>query len=224
MLDEDKMESMISVKKELDVDAALSIVGSVNVLLGMHGFKSVIAGGFPRDLYFNITPKDVDLWVFSAQDDVDAVYDMYSMIADQRKVDGDFVLSYWFEDNRELGKFEEQSSDATACSYALGSNDNYGIIKTLSGIDIIFTKVEGWRNPVQGIVDHFDYNINEFVYVNGKVWYYGDQNLFGLLSSNYSEEEVDEDRKVKMEKYAKSVGWAIKGDFPKSLLPTQSII
>lgn len=225
MIDYDEVmgESVISVKKELDVDVALRIVGSINVLLGMDGFKSVIAGGFPRDVYFNRTPKDIDLWVYGS-DDVDATFDMYAKVVDQVKVDDDYVASYWFEDRRELGGFEEPSSDAVGCEYALGENDNYGIIKTKSMIDIIFTKVEGWRNPIQFIVDNFDYNINEFAYIDGKVWYFGNQNLFGLLVSNFPGGGQEKHRKEKMEKYAKEVGWAIQGNYPKSLLPTQSII
>jgi hypothetical protein len=112
---------------------AIVLLG-ITELFKLHGIKYIVAGGYPRDMYLGITPKDIDIFV----EDVGHVKHMLD------------ELSVQYESFPHYGEVE--------------TNRIRGVIK-IGAIDIIGMS-EAAVTPLDQVLHHFDYNINQFVMLN----------------------------------------------------------
>jgi hypothetical protein len=155
-----------------------------------------VAGGYARDLYFGLPPKDMDVGFFNiAGDDI-------SYIKWALEKEGLLIMDYFDIDLEDEG--------AVICADYDG-NGIKGVITVKGGIDLIFTEFEN----VQQWSDSFDYNINQF-WIDGldRTTYIGSESTFGVLTflhSNTKRHEKLIERKAKFLKLTNEpkVAWAI---------------
>jgi hypothetical protein len=96
----------------------------------------VIAGGYPRDLYFGLTPRDIDCWVLyePPQDGIGrGNVDMVVALLDGLGIPHEEFNMYGAEDDR-----------------------SRLLVLRCPGLDIIFMET------LDGLIEGFDFNINQF--------------------------------------------------------------
>lgn len=117
------------------------VIRALNIAeeLSAHGFSVAIAGGFCRDVYFGVTPKDIDIVVASGSihDDRTEAHEMLGEVLRQLGVE-------------HLGfrMYNENTSDRII-----------GGFKAVGNLDVVLYDVKHAHEAV----DAFDFNLNQFV-------------------------------------------------------------
>lgn len=155
------------------------------------GFKFDVLGGYPRDLYFNREPRDMDVCVYDIKSSTILFLDRIQKLHDYLHIN-----NLW------------ESEFATDSKYP--SDRIYGGIKTTLNVDIIF-----WLDNFQtkeDVLSMFDFNINQFILGRDentgttvpRAW--GGMDNFGHLTQLRNSEIMDE-RVRKITKLATYVNW-----------------
>ncbi len=132
---------------------------AVEIQTALHnlGFQSVIAGGFARDLFFGIEPKDCDIIVFGpkALELESALF--FGKVTSWENTETPLCLDdlfsggVWCSMYSDKGS-EEATQDRVAGVYQLPHHN----------VDVIvYEDVE----DAQGVIDAFDFNLNQFALV-----------------------------------------------------------
>lgn len=103
------------------------------------GFSVIIAGGFARDIYFGVEPKDIDIVV--------AAGSIHDDVGEAHRIVGEF-LEYANVQHLGFRKYAENASDRLV-----------GGFKCVGNVDVVLynTKV------AFEAVDAFDFNLNQFI-------------------------------------------------------------
>jgi len=161
------------------------------------GFNFEVLGGYPRDLFFGRTPRDMDICCWNIKPASMEWDKMYSRLLTYLQVNGLFKSEFTVN--------SEYPSDRI-----------YGGLRTVVNVDIIFW-MENFTSP-EAILGWFDYNINQFRLVRdedtgiviGQPW----EGLFkfGQLQQ-LRESEISDVRIRNTHKLAIDVGWLDKNNF-----------
>ena len=155
------------------------------------GFAFEVLGGYPRDLYFGRTPRDMDVCCWNSKPDTvlwnDKFMKLKAYLVDNSLYNSDFSVK------------NEYPSDRI-----------YGYIRTVIDVDIIFW-VENFTSA-EAILGWFDYNINQFRLVRdensgvitGQPW--EELMNFGQLQQ-LRKSELTDVRIRNTHRLAKEVGW-----------------
>ena len=161
-------------------------------LLAELGLEYVIAGGYPRDLYYGLEPRDMDICIFgvgSAEKNI-AINQMYDVLS---------------KSNQMLSSIQVDDED-----YPHDRID--AVFKTTYDVDVIIYKDS--FESAQSVLDSFDFNINQFVLYKlayrdkytEMMWPFMEKH--GKLIQ-LREESISPERKAKMVLKAKQCNWSI---------------
>lgn len=161
------------------------------------GFEFEVLGGYPRDVYFGRSPRDMDVCCWNNK--------TATVLWRNRLLR---LMSYLQDNELYMDDFEVDSD--------YPSDRIYGGIKTTISVDIIFWK-EDYKSP-DDILSMFDYNINQFMlstdWVTGNVqalpW--EKMNNFGTLTQ-LRDSELSDLRIHKTKVLAANVGWKVHSGF-----------
>lgn len=166
---------------EPDIATATEIVR----LLCLDDKLAVIAGGYPRDLWMERAPKDIDIIV--AATDIDEVLEILLASTDNSD-DWEY-----FEDGASNDQPEPDDR-----LLAVFSNK-------IIGIDVIVYSAPTLRRALE----EFDYNINQFILqLNGDPIWVGTPGTFGVLTA-VRPEYVGDTRRTKMGVIAADCNWSV---------------
>jgi tRNA nucleotidyltransferase/poly(A) polymerase len=148
-------------------------------------YKAVIAGGYPRDLYFGKQPTDIDIFVSCDNPEIP-----------------EYIRKYFIAD------LATNIMGATPNTKGDYNNATFSTFKYDIGIDVILMK-DSFRSFIhhdvaQFAVQYFDCNINQFVIRNNKPVFVGkNENKFDVISLENSSPH----RLNRFIQYAKEVNW-----------------
>lgn len=157
----------------------LLVLHGIIALFPKWGIEYIIAGGYPRDLYFRKRPKDVDIFV--------------THIIKLRHLLDRMGISYTMYD-----------SYTPRTDTNLTTNRIDGVIK-IGDIDIIGIS-EDADSPLDQVLHYFDYNFNQFVIDDGVPKFVGKN--FGTLCRS-SDEGITESRILHITKKAIRENWNV---------------
>lgn len=166
------------------------VIAALNVAndLKEHGFSVIIAGGFCRDVYFGVEPKDIDIVVAagSIHDDPAEAHAILSS-----------VLTNIGVEHLGFRMYTESKSDRLV-----------GGFKCTGNLDVVLYDV---KEATQA-VDAFDFNLNQFVLMQGAgfdfdkayVVYAGDTSWHDLVPVR---EDFSDDRFARMKEKFFDLTW-----------------
>lgn len=143
----------------------------------LKGVPYVIAGGFPRDIHFGVEPKDIDVWI-----QFDGL--MYSDISRIGRIEN-FLINIGMP--HKVINIKIQSDKYGDIS----PNDMVFLIQ-VAGIDFIVVD-----KPVFNIIESFDYNLNQFMWINDKPEFMG--STLEKLIPLKDVKDIPEERAYKMQ-------------------------
>jgi len=146
-------------------------------LLDELGVNYIIAGGYPRDLFFGRKPKDIDILV----DDLDRITRQLDMMG----IDNVQFPSYLSEEE------------------VTPINRINGVTKLANGIDLIGISIQA-THPLDQVINYFDYNFNQFIMISESPTFIGDN--FGTLTRT-SNEPLTEQRAAHIKGKALLENW-----------------
>lgn len=122
-----------------------------NIDILLRDIPYVIAGGFPRDIHFGAEPRDIDVWV-------------------------QYTPTVANDITETLQRLEVSFTAMDCQKIAEGYGDTGDLemeqLFKIKDIDIIIVD-----RPIKDICEHFDYNLNQFVWSSGLPVYVGDSDL-----------------------------------------------
>ena len=146
----------------------------ITELFKLHGIKHIVAGGYVRDMYLGVPPKDIDIFVKN-------VDDVEQLMKELR-------VQY-----QSFPHYEE-----------IETNRIRGVIK-IGAIDIIGTS-EAADTPLDQVMNHFDYNINQFVMINDTPTFVGKS--YGTLC-RVGNTDIDKARVNHITEKARRANWNV---------------
>ena len=154
----------------------------------LNGIPYKIAGGYARDKYLGIPPKDIDVFIHYEKYLVNNIAGMLSNLG----------FSY-----ETFGDLEEGFTEQDASVYGAPiKNGVSNVIKIGSHVDLIFV-----QHSLTNVCKKFDYNLNQFeLSTMGKPIFKGRD--FGILKVINSK-GISEQRADKIEKKAEKLGWSV---------------
>jgi len=152
-------------------------ISTLTHLLDRLGVNYIIAGGYPRDIFFGKIPKDCDIFV----DDLDRITRQLDM----------------------MGISNQQFPSYIAEDVVTHTSRISGVTKLDNNIDIIGMSFLA-LHPLDQVMKYFDYNFNQFIMINESPIFVGD--AFGTLTRT-SDEPLTDLRKARMIGKAKLENW-----------------
>jgi len=177
---------MITIKDELTLTDLKHNLNVVCDLLDKVGCKYTVAGGFARDLYFGVTPKDVDIIIYKNPQHGAGLFSyeelpesISSYIEDVLDVPNCYTcLAYHLQE----GNTNQTTSDRLDMVFKMPG----------TGVDVIFYNK---CDTEQDVVDNFDCNLNQFGYDRkmDNSFYIGRSSLaqFRLVREDASDARID---------------------------------
>lgn len=158
-------------------------------------FDFAVLGGYPRDIHFGRTPKDLDICVYN--------YHPYDIAEEQFTR----MLRDWLY-SKDIGLTIYHEGDSASAS----GDSRVHMVWTLScGVDIIFWNAETkWE-----VLKNFDFNINQFELdtttgeVTRRLGVPGIDTELVMLRDLFQYNDNPEDRILHVMQIAKEVGWDI---------------
>ena len=187
-----KLKVKISSSKELEeqlIEKEPYLDKWLNLLpVLLNGIPYKIAGGYARDKYLGIPPKDIDVFIHYEKDLVKNIAGMLSNLGFSYETFGDLEEGFTEQDANDYG--------------APIKNGVSNVIKIGGHVDLIFV-----QHSLTNVCKKFDYNLNQFeLNVMGKAIFKGKD--FGILKVNNSK-GISEQRADKIEKKAEKLGWSV---------------
>jgi hypothetical protein len=160
----------------------ISKAHTIVAALAVVGIQAVIAGGYARDIALKRTPRDIDIIVPRA-DELAVFMALLDIHLD------------WVHYAEGASCTQPEVSDRLKAVFSC---------KEL-GIDVIMYRA----STVMDCLDEFDFNINQFILLNGLPEFMGEAYGFTLSVRG---DDVTEERYAKIEALANEVGWPMSRD------------
>jgi len=149
----------------------------------------MIAGGFARDIFFGVSPRDIDIELFG--------------------FDNHLALKQTFGKLHDLLEAKGRVDEVYDSTGYVGRNNISAVIKTKTGVDYIFNSPE--VKTKDDALNNFDFNLNLFCFdvITGLVRFEGPTKTLGILIPVKPLEELSSDRITYMSQKAKDFGWEV---------------
>ncbi len=171
----------------------------VCAMLEAFGFNVMVSGGYPRDLFYGETPKDVDIAVYNIGDKTTELATITEVF-------------------RKAGWLTHEFLNAPSLSEP-SEKHIFTVLKLEHDVDVICFNPD--ITTEREVLDTYDYNINQFVATWQDLIYDLPPGILfkgedgGVLRRLNDSDTIRETRAQKMEDYANRVGWLVDADSHK---------